>query len=71
LPNVAAGVVGLFIWPVWFAIDFQGTAGKEISAFQSRQQYLAVMAEQRNCAAPVAPVTAAAPSVAPPPPPVH
>ena len=51
--NVAAGVVGLFIWPVWFGMDFQGTAGKEVAALQSRQQYLAVMAEQRNCAAPI------------------
>jgi hypothetical protein len=30
--NVAAGVVGLFTWPVWFAMDFQGTAGKEEAA---------------------------------------
>ena len=53
--NVAAGVVGLFIWPVWFAMDFQGTAGKEEAALESRQQYLAVLAEQRNCAAPPRP----------------
>jgi hypothetical protein len=30
--NVAAGVVGLFIWPVWFGMDFQGAAGKEVAA---------------------------------------
>jgi hypothetical protein len=54
--NVAAGVVGLFVWPVWFAMDFQGAAGKDVAALQSRQQYLAILAEQRNCAAgPVAP----------------
>ena len=29
--NVAAGIAGLFIWPLWFAMDFQGTAGKEIN----------------------------------------
>jgi hypothetical protein len=58
--NVAAGVIGLFFWPVWFAMDFQGAAGKEISALQSRQQYLGMMAEQKNCAiAPGAPVPAA------------
>ena len=53
--NIAAGVVGLFIWPVWFGMDFQGTAGKEVDALNSRQQYLATLAEQRNCgsAAPV------------------
>lgn len=48
--NVAAGVAGLFIWPLWFAMDFQGTAGKEISALQSRQTYLATLAGQKGCA---------------------
>jgi hypothetical protein len=50
--NVAAGVAGLFIWPLWFAMDFQGSASKEASALQSRQQYLTTMAEQRRCGAP-------------------
>jgi hypothetical protein len=53
--NVAAGVAGLFIWPLWFAIDFQGSTGNEEAALQSRQQYLATLAEQRSCAAPVPP----------------
>src|SRR6516164_6395883 len=53
--NIAAGVVGVFIWPVWFGMDFQGAAGREVDALTSRQQYLATLAEQRNCgsAAPV------------------
>ena len=50
--NVAAGVVGLFIWPLWFAMDFQGAAGKEEAALQSRQDYLATLAIQRGCAGP-------------------
>jgi len=50
--NVGAGVAGLFIWPLWFGMDFQGTAGKEAAAIQSRQQYLAVLAEQRHCGEP-------------------
>jgi len=58
--NVTAGVVGLFIWPVWFAMDFQGAADKEEAAINSRNQYLAVMAQQRHCGAP-----ASSPSVAP------
>src|SRR5260370_19918989 len=58
--NVAAGVVGLFIWPVWFAMDFQGSADKEEAAINSRNQYLAVMAQQRHSGCPVPP---------PPPPP--
>ena len=49
--NVAAGVVGLFIWPVWFAMDFQGSAGIEIEALQARQQYLAARAAQQHCTA--------------------
>ena len=61
--NVAAGLVGLVIWPVWFGMDFQGVAGKEVDALNSRQQYLAVLAEQRNCGAPAA-APPAAPAVA-------
>ena len=48
--NVAAGVAGLFFFPLWFAMDFQGAASKEGAALQSRQQYLAVMSEQKRCA---------------------
>ena len=54
--NVAAGVIGLFIWPVWFAMDFQGAAAKEVAALQSRQQYLGTLAEQRCGATPPLPV---------------
>jgi hypothetical protein len=54
--NVAAGVAGLFIWPLWFAMDFQGAAPKEVAALQARQQYLATLAEQRCGAAPPLPV---------------
>jgi hypothetical protein len=45
--NVAAGVAGLVVWPLLFAMDFQDTSGKEVTALQSRQQYLATLAEQR------------------------
>ena len=48
--NVAAGVAGLFIWPLWFAMDFQGAADKDTAALQSRQSYLATLASQRGCA---------------------
>jgi len=37
-----------------FAMDFQGTAGKEVAALQSRQQYLATLAEQKRCGASMA-----------------
>jgi hypothetical protein len=63
--NVAAGVVGVVVWPVWFAMDAKGAAGTEMDALKSRQQYLATLAEQR-CAPP------AVPSAPPPrPPPRH
>ena len=48
--NVAAGVAGLFIWPLWFAMDFQGAADKDTAALQSRQNYLGTLASQRGCA---------------------
>jgi hypothetical protein len=63
--NVATGVIGLFIWPVWFGMDFQGATGKEVDALNSRQQYLAVLAEQRNCGAPAVPPVAVTQPVAP------
>ena len=47
--NVAAGVAGLFIPVLWFGMDFQNAAGKETAALQSRQQYLATLADQRQC----------------------
>lgn len=49
--NVAAGVVGLVIWPVWFGMDFQDAAGKEGRALSQRNEYLGTLANQR-CAAP-------------------
>ena len=48
--NVAAGVAGLFIPVLWFAMDFQGAAPKEVAALQQRQSYLARLAEQKSCA---------------------
>ena len=51
--NVAAGVAGLFIWPLWFAMDFQGTAGKEIAALQARNEHLANNAKNLSCSQPI------------------
>lgn len=45
--NVIVGAAGLFIPILWFGMDFQNAAGKEVAALQSRQQYLATLAEQR------------------------
>lgn len=52
--NIAAGVGAvLFILPI-FLMDFQGSAGIEARALQSRNDYLATMAHQRCTAAPQA-----------------
>ena len=73
--NVAAGVAGLVIWPLWFAMDFKGAASKEVAALQSRQQYLTTLATERCArpsplaAAPPPPPHRAAPKPQPPPPP--
>lgn len=53
--NVAAGVGGLIIWPLWFAMDFKGAASKEVAALQARQQYLAILATERCAPPPAAP----------------
>lgn len=45
--NVAAGVAGLFIWPLLFAMDFKGAASKEVTALQARQQYLTTLATEK------------------------
>lgn len=59
--NVAAGVAGLFVPVLWFGMDFQGTAGKETQALQSRQQYLSVLAQQKRCGTQPEPALSPAP----------
>jgi hypothetical protein len=46
--NVAAGVVGIVIWLVWFGMDTKGAASTDAAALQARQQYLTTLAEQRS-----------------------
>ena len=45
--NVAAGVAGLVVWPLFFAMDFKGSASKEVAALQARQQYLTTLATEK------------------------
>jgi hypothetical protein len=45
--NVAAGVAGIFVPVLWFAMDFKGAASKEVAALQARQQYLTTLATER------------------------
>lgn len=53
--NVVAGVAGFIVPVLWFGMDFQGSASKEVAALQSRQQYLGALAQQR-CQVPQRPV---------------
>lgn len=61
--NVAAGVVGVFIWPVLFAMDMKGAASTEAGQLNARQEYLANLAAQR--CAPGAPPPGTPPPGAP------
>jgi hypothetical protein len=45
--NVTAGVVGVFVWPVLFAMDAKGAADQDMAALQARQQFLTNLAVQR------------------------
>jgi hypothetical protein len=37
--NVAAGVIGIVVWPVWFAMDAKGAASTDAAALQARTSY--------------------------------
>jgi len=52
--NVAAGVAGVFIPVLWFAMDFKGAASKEVAALQARQSTLAT----ERCASQPGPLVA-------------
>lgn len=56
--NIAAGTLGLFIWPLWFAMDFQNASGKETDALSQRNQYLSQVAARRCSGAPTPAPTA-------------
>lgn len=47
--NVLTGVGGLIVPVLWFGMDWKGSQDKEMQALQSRQQYLATLAQQRGC----------------------
>jgi hypothetical protein len=49
IQNAVAGFTGAFIWPLWFAMDWQGAQGKEIDALTQRNVYLWQLATERRC----------------------
>jgi hypothetical protein len=46
--NVVAGVAGVFVPVLWFAMDFQDASGKEGRALSQRNQYLSQIAARRR-----------------------
>jgi len=63
--NVAAGVAGVLIWPIWFAMDFQGTQNIEINALQGRNNTLAALTTTKCATVVTAPPAAPTPAPAP------
>jgi len=47
--NVGIFVVGLFIWPVWFAMDLKNADGVEAEAFQRRYNALVRQSVDKSC----------------------
>lgn len=47
--NTAAGVGGVFIPVLWFALDLKGAAGVELTAMKHRQERLMRLMDKRNC----------------------
>jgi hypothetical protein len=46
--NVVAGVGGLFTLGIaWAGMDFKGSASKDVTALQARQQYLSTLATEK------------------------
>ena len=54
--NVVAGVAGVFVPVLWFAMDFQDASGKEGRALSQRNQYLSQIAARR-CTRPTVVIT--------------
>jgi len=47
--NIAAGVAGLVVWPLWFAMDFKGAAKVDQEALEERNKHLAAVARANGC----------------------
>ena len=41
--NIAVGIGGLFLWPVWFALDLKGAAATEKASYEQRNNNLMMM----------------------------
>ncbi len=54
--NVALGVAGLLIWPIWFAMDFSDAEKIEVNALRQRYNHLVVLATEKECSFEVEPL---------------
>jgi hypothetical protein len=45
--NITTGLAGFFIPVLWVGMDWQGAAGKEMTALEQRNEYLGTIAAER------------------------
>ncbi len=47
--NVALGIGGLFIWPMWLFMDLSSAEKEEINAYRMRHSHLVSLSQEKNC----------------------
>lgn len=47
--NVAFGVAGLFVWPLWLFMDLSTAEKQELHALRARHDHLINIAQQKQC----------------------
>tara|TARA_R110002110_G_scaffold33533_1_gene114734 strand:- start:54749 stop:55195 length:447 start_codon:yes stop_codon:yes gene_type:complete len=47
--NVALGIGGLFIWPMWLFMDLSSAEKEEINAYRMRHDHLLSLAQEKGC----------------------
>jgi len=47
--NVALGIGGLFIWPMWLFMDLSSAEKEEINAYRMRHDHLVSLVQEKNC----------------------
>jgi hypothetical protein len=47
--RVGWGVAGLFIWPLWFAMDLSDAEKHEVEALRQRYNYLLSISQTKKC----------------------
>jgi hypothetical protein len=47
--NVALGIGGLFIWPMWLFMDLSSAEKEEINAYRMRHDHLLSLSQEKGC----------------------